>query len=93
MDWVLGLSIAVYLVAVGFALARSWADGWPPRQTLGRAVFLLGAALALFLDDAVATLAIDAPVLTAVSELLGVAVMVVGGVVAWWRTDGDGSSQ
>jgi|GEM_PF-2920283 len=93
MDWVLALTLALYLAAVGFALARSRADGWPPRETVGRAVFLVGAAVALFLDDLLAALAVDAPVPAAAAELLGIGLLVVGGVVAWWRPDAEAAPE
>jgi len=93
MDWVLVFTLAIYLAAVGFALARSRADGWPPRETVGRGVFLAGAAVALFLDDLLAALAVDAPVPAATAELLGIGLMVVGGVVAWWCSDAEAAPE
>jgi uncharacterized membrane protein YgdD (TMEM256/DUF423 family) len=87
MDWGLVLALALYLLAVGIAAVRSRSEAWGPPQIAGATVFLVGAGVALFLDDAVAALDAGPTALVAWSEPIGTALMLLGGLVVWRRAD------
>lgn len=87
MDWGLVLAMALYLLAIAIAAVRSRSEEWGPRQIAGVTVFLAGAGVALFLDDAIAALDAGPAELAVWFEPIGVALMLLGGLVVWRRAE------
>lgn len=92
MDWLTLGSLALWLSAITVAATNARDDDWGRRKSLGVAVFIAGAGVALFVDDVVATAGFDAAVPPGPVEIGGAAVMVVGLAVvatARWQATGE----
>lgn len=84
MNWSSLIVPGLFIIACLLAIYQSRKEQWTMTQNVGTTIFLLGAAIGLFLDNLVSG---DSPLFTWI-EPIGAAVVVVGLFVSWfWQSD------
>lgn len=84
MEWTTIVVLGLFVLACLLAIYQSRKENWTSNQNVGTVIFLIGAALGLFLDN---LLTANSPILPWV-EPIGAVTMVGGAVVSWyWQPD------